>query len=218
MELEFSELIGIARRAARACDADVLLTGILPTIRQSDLTLDNLTPVPRYCELNRAMSQLRGGAFNIHIKGLDELQATHDNLMFEACCSSFQVHLQVPRSLRALQPGSRRSPLLAVAANSPLLLGQRLWHETVSLFQHRLTTFGRSDKSEAIRPREFRRRLITRSVIEIFREEIARFRVILTKEIDEDPFESIARGEPPQTLSAAFGNGTVCAGNLAMGQ
>src|SRR5262249_4009382 len=69
MEGELSELVAIGRRAARGCDADVLLTGVLPTIRQSDLTLDNLTPIPRYHELNRAMSQLRGGAFNIHIKG-----------------------------------------------------------------------------------------------------------------------------------------------------
>ena len=64
------ELIAVARRAAQGCEADVLLTGILPTIRQSDLTLDNLAPIPRYHELNRAMSQLRGGAFNIHIKDL----------------------------------------------------------------------------------------------------------------------------------------------------
>src|SRR5262249_31532887 len=91
MEEELSELMTIARRAARSCNADVLLTGILPTIRQSDLTLDNLTPIPRYHALIRAMNQLRGSAFNIHIKGLDELHATHDNLMFEACCCSFQV-------------------------------------------------------------------------------------------------------------------------------
>ena len=110
MEGELSELVAIARSAARESEADVLLTGILPTIRQSDLTLDNLAPIPRYHELNRAMGQLRGGAFNIHIKGLDELHTTHDNVMFEACCSSFQVHLQVQPGagdLRAAAGGRR---------------------------------------------------------------------------------------------------------------
>jgi len=140
MEQELSELVAIARRAAQDCDAEVLLTGILPTIRQSDLTLDNLTPIPRYHELNRAMSQLRGGAFNIHIKGLDELHLTHDNVMFEACCSSFQAHLQVgPEEFARLYNLAQAisAPLLAVAANSPLLMGHRLWHETrVALFQH----------------------------------------------------------------------------------
>ena len=75
MEAEIAELITIARDAARLSNAEVLLTGILPTIRQSDLTLDNLTPNPRYLELSNALSQLRGSAFNIHIKGLDELHA-----------------------------------------------------------------------------------------------------------------------------------------------
>ena len=214
MERELSELIGIARRAARACDADVLLTGILPTIRQSDLTLDNLTPVPRYCELNRAMSQLRGGAFNIHIKGLDELHATHDNLMFEACCSSFQVHLQVgPEEFAPLYNLAQAvsAPLLAIAANSPLLLGHRLWHETrVALFQHSTDERSVARQARSHPPRvSFGEGWITDSVIEIFREEIARFRVILTREIEEDPFESIARGVPPTLSALRLHNGTV---------
>jgi hypothetical protein len=130
MEEELAELIAIGRAAARSCDADVLLAGVLPTVRQSDLTLDNLTPVPRYFELNREMTRLRGGAFNIHIKGLDELHTVHDNLMFEACCCSFQVHSQVePEEFARLYNLAQAisAPLLAVAANSPLLVGHRLW-------------------------------------------------------------------------------------------
>jgi CBS domain-containing protein/gamma-glutamyl:cysteine ligase YbdK (ATP-grasp superfamily) len=214
MEVELSELIEIARRAARECDADVLLTGILPTIRQSDLTLDNLAPIPRYHELNRAMSRLRGGAFNIHIKGLDELHATHDNVMFEACCCSFQVHLQVgPEEFARLYNLAQAisAPLLAVAANSPLLIGHRLWNETrVALFQH--STDERSSARQARRhpPRvSFGEDWITDSVVEIFREEIARFRVVLTNQIEEDPFESLARGELPRLSALRLHNGTV---------
>jgi CBS domain-containing protein/gamma-glutamylcysteine synthetase len=214
MECELSELIAVARRAARGCDADVLLTGILPTIRQSDLTLDNLAPIPRYHELNRAMSQLRGGAFNIHIKGLDELHATHDNVMFEACCSSFQVHLQVgseefARLYNLAQAIS--APLLAVAANSPLLIGHRLWSETrVALFQHSTDERSSARQARSHPPRvSFGEGWITDSVVEIFREEIARFRVVLTKQIEEDPFESLARGEPPRLAALRLHNGTV---------
>src|SRR5215207_62832 len=50
MELELEELMALAQQAAQSCNAEVLLTGILPTLRQSDLTLDNLTPLPRYYE------------------------------------------------------------------------------------------------------------------------------------------------------------------------
>jgi len=214
MEAELSELIAVARRAAQGCEADVLLTGILPTIRQSDLTLDNLAPIPRYHELNRAMSQLRGGAFNIHIKGLDELHATHDNVMFEACCSSFQVHLQVgPEEFARLYNLAQAisAPLLAVAANSPLLIGHRLWSETrVALFQHSTDERSSARQARSHPPRvSFGEGWITDSVVEIFREEIARFRVILTKQIEEDPFESLARGEPPKLAALRLHNGTV---------
>jgi hypothetical protein len=41
------------------------------------------------------MCQLRGGEFKTMIKGVDELQTTHDNVMLEACNTSFQVHFQV---------------------------------------------------------------------------------------------------------------------------
>jgi CBS domain-containing protein/gamma-glutamylcysteine synthetase len=214
MEDELSELIEIARRAARICDADVLLTGILPTIRQSDLTLDNLAPVPRYHELNRAMSQLRGGAFNIHIKGLDELHTTHDNVMFEACCCSFQVHLQVgPEEFARLYNLAQAisAPLLAVAANSPLLIGHRLWSETrVALFQHSTDERSSVRQARSHPPRvSFGEGWITDSVVDIFREEIARFRVILTKQIEENPFESLARGELPRLSALRLHNGTV---------
>ncbi len=130
MEQETKELVGLTRRAANSINSDVILSGILPTIRQGDLTLDNLVPNPRYFALNQAMQQLRGDAFNVHIKGLDELQLTHDNVMLEACCTSFQVHLQVGANefVRLYNWAQAiTAPLLALAANSPLFLGRRLW-------------------------------------------------------------------------------------------
>jgi CBS domain-containing protein len=214
MEAELEELIAVMRHAAQSCNAEVLLTGILPTLRQADLTLDNLTPLPRYHELNRAMQRLRGGAFNIHIKGLDELHTTHDNLMFEACCCSFQVHLQVgpeefARHYNLAQAIS--APLLAAASNSPLLIGHRLWHETrVALFQHSTDERSRVRQARSHPPRvSFGEGWINDSVIEVFREEIARFRVILTTQIDEDPFALLARGVLPELAALRLHNGTV---------
>ena len=59
MEQELEELIRKTRQRASALNADALLAGILPTLRPSDLTLDNLSPDPRYYELNRAVTQAR---------------------------------------------------------------------------------------------------------------------------------------------------------------
>jgi CBS domain-containing protein/gamma-glutamyl:cysteine ligase YbdK (ATP-grasp superfamily) len=214
MEEELSDLMAIASRAVQSCDADVLLTGILPTIRQSDLTPDNMCPIPRYHELSRALNQLRGRAFDIHIKGLDELHATHDNLMFESCCCSFQVHLQVgPEEFARLYNLAQAisGPLLAVTANSPLLIGHRLWHETrVALFQHSNDERSSARQARSHPPRaSFGEGWIKDSVIEIFREEIARFRVLLTTEIDDNPFDALARGALPELAALRLHNGTV---------
>jgi CBS domain-containing protein/gamma-glutamyl:cysteine ligase YbdK (ATP-grasp superfamily) len=214
MEQEIEELIRLVREAANVCGAEVLLTGILPTIRQSDLSLDNLTVSPRYTELNRAMSRLRRGNFSAYIKGLDELQVFHDNIMLEACCTSFQVHLQVdPCEFAPLYNLAQliTAPVLAAAVNSPLLLGHRLWHETrVALFQHSVDERSSTHLARGHPTRvSFGERWLKESVLEIFREEIARFQVVIRTRLDEDPMAVLARGEPPRLLALRLHNGTV---------
>src|SRR5690606_26058664 len=133
MEDELNEVVGVARDAARHCGADILLTGILPTLRKADLGLDNMTPKPRYLELNRTLRRLRGDDFHVLIRGIEELETTHDNVMLESCNTSFQVHFQVsPREFAKLYNLAQAvtGPLMAAAVNSPVLLKHRLWHET----------------------------------------------------------------------------------------
>src|SRR5687767_1832823 len=43
LQRELEELVGIARRGAETHGANLLLSGILPTLQKSDLTLQNLT-------------------------------------------------------------------------------------------------------------------------------------------------------------------------------
>src|SRR4030095_296569 len=140
MEHELRHLIARARNAPATQNADILLSGILPTLQKSDLTLDNLTPAPRYHELNLCVFGLRGVPLSIHIKVLDELHLTHDNIMMESCNTSFQVHFQSNAKEFANHYNIAQAitaPVLAVAVNSPLLFGLRLWQETrVALFQH----------------------------------------------------------------------------------
>jgi len=213
IEKELTELIESASWAANTCDADVLLTGILPTLRQSDLTLKNLTPISRYEELNRSLNRLRGNSFNVHIKGVDELHLSHDNVMLEAACTSFQVHLQVaPRDFPRLYNLAQAitAPLMAVAANSPLLLGHRLWHETrIALFQHSVDERSSTRQLRNHPPRvSFGGGWIDQSVLEIFYEDVSRFRVILTMDI-EDSLVLLARGELPKLTALRLHNGTV---------
>lgn len=140
MEAELEEMIALIRQAAQELKAQVLLAGILPTLTLSDLTMENQTDLPRYRELNRTLKELRGREFVVHIKGLDELTVTSDNMMLEACNTSFQVHFQVdpadfPNAYNIAQ--AITAPVLAAGVNSPVLFNKRLWHETrLALFQH----------------------------------------------------------------------------------
>jgi CBS domain-containing protein/gamma-glutamyl:cysteine ligase YbdK (ATP-grasp superfamily) len=220
MESELQELIDLARNSAATQNADVLLAGILPTLEKSDLTLDNLTPIPRYHELNRGVIGMRGGPLSIHIKGLDELYLAHDNIMMEACNTSFQVHFQSNAGEFANHYNIAQAitaPVLAVAVNSPLLFGERLWQETrVALFQH--STDERSHQKLARNQPtrvSFGDRWLENSIVELFHEQITRFRPIMITEPDENPFQVLARGETPLLSALRLHNGTVWRWNRA---
>lgn len=220
MERELTDLIAFARDAAGSHDADVLLAGILPTLQKSDLTLENLTPVARYHELNRGLIGLRGGPLSIHIKGLDELHLTHDNIMMESCNTSFQIHFQSSPSEFTNHYNVAQAitaPVLAAAVNSPLLFGHRLWQETrVALFQHSTDERSYSQLARSHPTRvSFGDRWLQNSVVELFHDQICRFRPIMIVQPDEDPFEVLSRGETPLLSALCMHNGTVWRWNRA---
>ena len=220
MEDELNQLLALVRRAADKHEAEVLMTGILPTLHKSDLGLQSMTPSPRYESLNRALRQQRGGDFHIHIKGTDELQTTHDNVMLESCNTSFQIHFQVdPDEFAKLYNVAQAvtGPVLAAAVNSPVFLGHRLWHETrVALFQLSVDERSTIHQSRGFPPRvTFGTGWVQESVLEIFREQIARFRILLAANLEEDSLEVLDRGEVPQLKALLVHNGTTYRWNRA---
>ena len=220
MHEELKEVLTKAGLAATELEADILLAGILPTLKVSDLTLANLTPMPRYHELNRSVTQLRGGPFSIQIKGLDELQLTHDNMMMEACNTSFQVHFQVNPSEFVVTYNTAQAitaPVLAAAVNSPLLFGRRLWQETrLALFQHSADARSRTQLARSQPTRVgFGEKWLRHSVIELLHDQIARFRPIMITRADGDPMQLLARGEIPLLSALCMHNGTVWPWNRA---
>ena len=220
LERELTEVLEMVQEAASAWHANVLLTGILPTLRMKHLDLDNMTPNPRYFELNQAMKRLRGGAFHIDIKGIDALETVHDTVMLESCNTSFQIHFQVAPSEFARLYNMAQAvtgPVMAAAVYSPVLLGRRLWNETrVALFQNSV-----DDRSSAHQARGHRQRVsfgdhwIRESVLEIYKEDIARFRVLIAADMDEDPVALVEAGIAPQLKALRLHNGTVYRWNRA---
>src|SRR5690606_4830782 len=103
------------------------------------------------------------------------------------------------------------APVMAVAVNSPLLLQHRLWRETrVALFQQSIDNRTTHQSARGLKPRvSFGTRWIRDSIVELFQEDIARYRILLSTEPDEDPLEVVARGEAPKLSALRLHNGTV---------
>ena len=221
MERQLEELLAKARRSAARHGAEILLTGILPTLDKSDLTLANMTPMPRYSVLADAMQRLRGSDFSLHVKGPDELTVQHDSVMVESCNTSFQFHFQVtPKNFAKYYNAAQlvTAPVLAAAANSPLLFGKRLWHETrIAVFRQAIDTRQpKASHRRDLQPRvSFGRGWIGESVLEIFREDIARFRLLISRDVSEDPMEVLDAGGVPELKALRLHNGTVYRWNRA---
>ncbi|MFT7617314.1 MAG: CBS domain-containing protein [Planctomycetota bacterium] len=202
------------RAAAEECGATALLTGILPTLTVTDLSMENMSDSPRYRAFNEALKHLRGGAFEFRIKGTDELALSHDSVMIESCNTSFQAHIQVAPDTFAESYNIAQlvaAPVLAAGTNSPVLFGQRLWRETrLALFQQSMDTRKASRHQRETSPRvSFGNDWVKKDVLEILREDIARFRVLMGMPIKENPFEAIAAGRAPQLDALRLHNGTV---------
>ncbi len=214
MHRQLDALLAQGQTAAAAEGAKMLLTGILPTLMQSDLGLENMTPVARYMALNDAVGRLRGDHFHLRIKGRDELIIDHDNVMLESCTTSFQLHYQVSAEEFAHLYNIAQvlaAPVLACATNSPLLFGRQLWRETrIALFQQSVDTRGQSDSIREVAPRvSFGQDWVRESALEIFQEDLARFRVLIGGKVEQDPFEALEAGVAPELTALRIHNGTV---------
>lgn len=225
LEKQLNILLDKAHRGAQSIDDNkIILTGILPTIKKKDLVFENLTPLERYQVLNNVLKKLRGNDFRLKIKGVDELILKHDTILFEACNTSFQVHLQIP--LKEIVDKYNWSqmiagPMLSVMANSPLLLGKELWSETrIALFQQSVDIRNKSYLLREQKPRvSFGRNWLKKSVIELFQDDIVRYTPLITSKFDEDAIEELNKGHSPKLQALNIHNGTIYKWNrLCYGQ
>jgi CBS domain-containing protein/gamma-glutamyl:cysteine ligase YbdK (ATP-grasp superfamily) len=215
VEQDLRRHMGIIRRAAHRHGVNVLAIGILPTLGWEHLTLEHMTPKPRYRALNDRVMAMRGGQMRIHIRGTDILHATHDNVLLEAFNTSFQLHMQVaPDEFAVVYNAMQLATALAVAAsgNSPLLLGHRLWEETrVALFRQSVDTRTDHHLRRGSRPRVFfGDGWVKNSILELVRDDVSRFRVVLPVD-DDEPLAGkvLDEGGIPKLSSLALHNGTI---------
>lgn len=196
-------------------DTQICLTGILPTLTKMDLKIQNLTPKPRYYALMESINnQLRKSSYELRIDGIDELYIEHDSPLMEACNTSFQVHLQVdPDDFVDYYNMAQTlaGPMLAIAANSPMVFGRRLWHESrIAMFQQAIDTRKTHEHMRDTSPRvHFGNDWIHDSILDIYKEDITLFRPLLSPDISENSLDVIKEGAVPKLRALQAHNSTI---------
>ena len=211
---QLSNLLNKADNCARKHNTKMLLAGILPTLTLKHVEERYMTPITRYSVLNEAIKESRTQDFNIHIKGVDEVNFLHDSVMLEGCNTSFQLHLQInPDNFVECYNWAQAisGPVLSICANSPMLFGRELWSETrIALFTQSVDTRANSFMLNENQSRvSFGKAWATGSVVDIFKNNISRFRSRVTSELTLDSVEMLERGEIPKLKALNLHNGTV---------
>jgi hypothetical protein len=170
----------------QACAAglgvELLMTGILPSLEDGDLTIDRMSSRERYRLLNREVFRLRRHRpITLDILGREHLRTEHQDVMLEAAATSFQIHEQVPASQAANRYNAAlliSAPMVAASANSPFLFGRDLWDETrIPLFEQAVAV-SRLATSHSNRV-TFGSRYVNESLFECFEENGRAFDVLL---------------------------------------
>ena len=198
---------------ARHAGSQLVLTGILPTLRECDVGGQAMSSNPRYRLLNEQIFAARGEEMRISIEGAERLLTYVDTITPEAACTSVQCHLQVsPEAFGSYWNAAQAiaGAQVAVAANSPFLFGRELWRETrLILFEQATDTRPDELKEQGVRPRVwFGERWIT-SVFDLFEENLRYFPALLPLCEDEDPVRALDNGRAPQLAELMLHNGTI---------
>ncbi|WP_166139735.1 glutamate--cysteine ligase family protein [Nocardioides ochotonae] len=194
--------------------AQLVMTGILPTLAEGHMSRSTISGNPRYRLLSEQILHARGEDIEIAITGQERLRTTTDSIVPEAACTSTQLHVQTsPDQFAAYWNASQviSSVQLAVGANSPYLLGKELWRETrIPLFEQATDTRSAELEAQGVRPRVwFGERWIT-SVFDLFEENVRYFPALLPILDDhEDPLTVLEAGGTPSLAELKLHNGTV---------
>jgi len=133
-EDEIQHLIIDAQRAAKALEAQILFTGILPTLAPEHFCIENMSEMKRYHALNEQILRSRQGKpLHFDLQGHEALHMQNNSVMLESAATSMQLHLQAPiEDAHHYYNASilASAAVTAVSCNSPYLFGNELWHET----------------------------------------------------------------------------------------
>lgn len=213
LDAQLQSLLGGARSAARRIGTEVLLAGILATLRDDQLTMANLSDSNRYRALNeQVLIARRGRPVRLMIEGNESLVSEHRDVMLEAATTSFQLHWRMSPALIARYFNAMlvaAAPVLAVGANSPYLFGRDVWAETrIPLFEQAVPIGGYGGAASGpVHRVGFGSGWVRQSIAELFEENLEHFPVLLP---------TLFESEPEQFAHLRLHNGTIWRWNRAV--
>jgi hypothetical protein len=198
---------------ARGAGGHMMLIGILPTVLDRHLTADSFSASPRYRLLNEQIFAARGEDLRIEIDGQERLATYADTIAPEAACTSVQLHQQVAPEAFASHWNAAQAIAgiqVAIGANSPFFFGKELWRETrIALFEQATDTRPEELKAQGVRPRVWFGETWITSIFDLFEENVRYFPALLPVCDDEDPAETLRRGDVPRLGELRLHNGTI---------
>ncbi|XXF79327.1 glutamate--cysteine ligase [Myxococcaceae bacterium GXIMD 01537] len=220
LRAELEDALAEVRRAADPLGVRTAVIGILPTLREADLGRGALTGLPRYRALSEVIRRRRRTPFHVAISGEESLTLSWDDVTLEGANTSLQFHLRVPpedfaRAYNAAQLAT--APVLAVAGNSPLFLGRRLWEETrVALFRQAVDDRDGPGGGMTHARVTFGHGWVREGAYELFAESVALHPPLLPVVGTEAPVEAVAEGRLPRLDELRLHQSTVWSWNRAI--
>lgn len=181
-----------AEQHAHRMQLHLLMIGVLPTLRQDDFHLGNMSNMNRYQALNEQVLKMRKKPIHLDIQGHEHLKIDHHDVMLEAATTSFQLHLQCPLSLAIHYYNASilaSAAMVALCANAPFVFGKDLWHESrIPLFEQAIGAGGLGGAAQGPLWRVgFGSDFARHSIFECFAENLEHFPVLLPEFFDSEP-------------------------------
>jgi hypothetical protein len=220
-EANLVDVFDRCRAAIERLGVRLVAVGMLPTLSAEQLTVERISHNPRYELLAQRMRAARHRPFLVSIvDGCEPVEFSTDSVAPDAATTSLQLHLRVPPDRFADYYNAAQmiaGAQVAVAANSPYLLGYQAWQETRITLLEQLLDTRRAKEVRADAPA--RVRLGDRWIddpVELF-DDVARLFPPLFPMVErEDPDAALAAGSAPALRELRLHNGTVWRWNRAV--
>jgi len=213
MQEELTSALDAIGGIARKFQGRIVPIGILPTLQSDQLQSGWMTDSPRFHALSASLRRIRSHGIHICIDGDDPLETDFDSVAVEGANTSLQIHLRVnpDRFADCYNAAQLATPLaLVVAANSPYLLGHRLWDETrIALFKQAIDTRRHRHEWRRMARVPFGHGWVRKGALELFAESCHLFPILVPICSDADDLAVVGSGGVPELAELRMHQGTI---------